>query len=131
LDEEIPGSETPDRVIDAFEELVTLSDHETDKLIGNFLVYFETTCIGIVQRTSTPISSISIYGMYTTVLSMICHVTPQKVGIMPSINALASPTPPAGDLWPRSGRRKPITNFYWGKSLLDSPSSHGRKFAKR
>jgi hypothetical protein len=56
LDEEVPGSETPDRVIDAFEELVTLSDHETDELLGGFLVYFETTCIGIVQRTSTPIS---------------------------------------------------------------------------
>jgi hypothetical protein len=28
-------------------------------------------------------------------------------------------------------RSKPITNFYWSKSLLDSPSPHRTKFTKR
>jgi hypothetical protein len=48
----------PDRVIDASEELVTSLDPETDELLGDFLVYFETTWIGIYRpkRTSTPIS---------------------------------------------------------------------------
>ena len=39
-----------DRVIDAFEELVTSSNPETDELLVDFLVYFETPWIGVVQR---------------------------------------------------------------------------------
>jgi hypothetical protein len=39
-----------DRVIDAFEELVTSSNPETDELLRDFLVYFETPWIGVVQR---------------------------------------------------------------------------------
>ena len=46
-------------------------------------------------------------------------------------NALASPIPLSGDLWPRSGRSKAITNFYCSKSLRDSPSARWRKFSKR
>jgi hypothetical protein len=43
------ASVPPDRVIDAFEELVTSMDPETDELLRDFLVYFETTWIGIDQ----------------------------------------------------------------------------------
>ena len=37
-------------VIDVFNELMASLDEETDEVLGEFLVYFETTWLGAVQR---------------------------------------------------------------------------------
>ena len=58
-----------DRVIDAFEGLVTSLDPETDELLGDFLVYFETTWIGIVQRgrRRRPLFDIDLWNVHDRV----------------------------------------------------------------
>ena len=57
------------KVIETFEELVASLDPETDELLGDFLVYFETTWIGINQRgrRRRPLYDIDLWNVHDRV----------------------------------------------------------------
>ena len=59
----------PNRVTEAFQELMGSLDDETDELLSDFLSYFEATWIGVVQRgrRRRPLFAISLWNVNSRV----------------------------------------------------------------